>query len=160
MTSTGPSVSDQPSDIIKKYWDDFSGGGKLPPVSPGKGQRRPALPASFSGARQVAATEDFTAAAKLHLDLVAAREARAKATAEVTVLKARITQLEAQLTAQSKVAQAAREAVREARGRWTGGGFVGGCLVTVGVIGGFVVYFTSFLRLVFSTVVPKSGWPG
>ena len=142
MTSVGPGAADRPADTIKKYWADFAGTGRLSSSSPGKKRRQPALPASFSGARQVAATEDL-AAAKLRQELAAAREAGAKAAADVAVLQARITRLEAQLAAQSKAGQVA---VREARGRWTGGGFVGGCLVTVGVIGGFLVYFTSLLR--------------
>ena len=140
MTQTEPSVPDRPADTIKKYWEGVSGGGKLSSSSPGKGRRQSApLPASFSGARQVAVTEDL-AAAKLRQELTAVREAGAKAAADVGALQARITRLEAQLAAQSKAGQAV---VREARGRWTGGGFVGGCLVTIGVISGFVVYFTS-----------------
>ena len=120
--AAGPGAADRPADTIKKYWADFAGTAACFIQPRQEAAPAGAVPASFSGARQVAATEDL-AAAKLRQELAAAREAGAKAAADVAVLQARITRLEAQLAAQSKAGQVA---VREARGRWTGGGFVGG----------------------------------
>ena len=140
MTPPGPGAAPPPTDPIKKYWADMIAAGELTPSRPGTRWRQPApIPVSWSGARQVPATEERVAAG-LRQELVAAQQARSEAVAAATALQAQITQLEAQLRAHGTAAQAV---IRSARGDWIGSGFVGGCLVTIGVICGFMIYFTA-----------------
>ena len=140
MTPPGSGAAAPPTDTIKKYWADMIAAGELTPSRPGTRWRQPApRPASWSGARQVPATED-RASAELRQELATAQQARSEAVAAAAALQAQITRLEAQLRAQGQAAQAA---VRAARGDWIGSGFVGGYLVTIGVICGFLIYFTS-----------------
>jgi hypothetical protein len=127
--------------IVTKYWDELAGRGGPPPLSTWKRQRRSALLATtFPKETKIA---DTAVVVGLHQDLATAQASASKAAAEVIALQTKLTELEAQCVVQTTAGKMAQEPLRTARWRWTVNGFLGGCLITTGVIGAFVIYFLS-----------------
>lgn len=63
--------------------------------------------------------------------------------AEATALKMKFSELEAQLAVQTEAGKMAQKTFRAARWAWLGRGFASGCVITTGLLGAFMLYFTS-----------------
>jgi hypothetical protein len=130
--------SENIDNVIKTYWHELACRGG--PSSPSS--RRSRRPAPFIPIASKEPQPEETASAGLRQNLATAQAAAAKAAEDVTALRAQVTQLEAQLAGQSRTETLAQETLQAARWDWLGRGFIGGCVITTGLLGAFVLYFT------------------
>jgi hypothetical protein len=136
--------SESSDGIIENYWVKFARRGGLPSPRPQKrlDRSRPA-PTKSLPAPQDTQTENVAVIVGLRQDLDMAQEATLQWIAEATALKMKFSELEAQLAAQSRAGTVAQETIQAARWAWLGRGFVSGCVITTGLLGAFMLYFTS-----------------
>jgi hypothetical protein len=127
--------SESSEGVIKTYWHEMARRGGPPPSS---SRPRPSRAVPFvQVVPKTLRREEPAGGANLRQNL-----AHEQAEAEVTALRAQVTQLEAQIAAQSRAGTMAQETIQIARWDWLGRGFIGGCVMTIGFFGAFVLYFT------------------
>ena len=127
--------SESTDDSITTYWHEFARRGGPPSSS---SRQRPSRAASFVPiVPKTPPLEEKAGGASLLQNL-----AIEQAAADITALRAQVTQLEAQLAAQNRARTMVHETIQVARWDWLGRGFICGCVMTIGLLGAFVSYFT------------------
>jgi hypothetical protein len=143
-TAEARAESESIDGIIENYWVRFARRGGLPSLRPQKrlDRSRPA-PTNSLPVPQDTQMENVAVIVGLRQDLAMVQEATLQWIAEATALKTELSELEAQLAAQSRAGTVAQETIQAARWDWLGCGFVGGCVITTVLFGAFVLYFTA-----------------
>jgi hypothetical protein len=141
QTAEVPHTANEPANIAQKYWLNFAYGGNPPPSKSWKGQWRSAPFATTSP--KVPMIEQTGVVVGLRQDLATAQACASTTAAEVLALQTKLAEFETQRATQAHAGKLAQERLRAARWRWTLGGFLGGCLVTIGVIEAFMIHFLS-----------------
>ena len=139
IPAEAPAESESINNIIKTYWNELACRGGPPSPSSRRSRRTaPFVPIVSKGPQ----LEETASVAGLRQNLATAQAAATRAAEDVTALRAQVTQLEAQLAGQSRTETLAQEIIQAARWDWLGRGFIGGCVITAGLLGAFVLYFT------------------